>query len=240
MTGLAAPFEGIGGLCELLRIEVPNLDQLGAPIEGLSAVEATGIKVYPAEYSAQGPVSLALQLREHCRCEDIARVDIALHWGGWHEIGGGQGDRQDKWNPTTREAADHSLPYMVAVALADGDVSLRSYDDARLHDRKLRRLMQLITVSEDPELTREHAGELPSWPSTMQIVLNSGETLRAKIRDPKGHPRNPLSDAELAAKFFALSDGVIHRSQAQRLLDLVGSLHTARDVSLLTDQFRTI
>lgn len=240
LTGPPRPFEGVGGLCELLRIEAPDLERIGTPVEGLSAIEATGLKVFPAEYSAQGPVALALKLREKCRLDDIERIDVALHWGGWHEIGGGQGDRDDKWNPASREAADHSLAYLVAVALVDGTVSLESFAEARLGDPRLRKLMQRITVSEDPELTRRHAGALPSWPSTIEIVLKSGERLREQTQFPRGHPRNPLADDELAQKFFALSDGVIARDSAQRLVDTLWSLDSLPDIGVLTDQLRAI
>ena len=60
---------------------------------------------------------------------------------------------------------------MLAVALMDGDVVPGSFSDARRADPALRALMQRVSVHEDPELTREHAGELPNWPSTVEVVL---------------------------------------------------------------------
>jgi 2-methylcitrate dehydratase len=239
LTGPPRPFEGAGGLCELLHIDPPDLDRIGAPVEGLSAIEATGLKAFPAEYSAQGPIALAMKLREKCRLDDIEQIEVALHWSGYDEIGGGQGDHDEKWNPTTREAADHSLPCLVAVALLDGTVSVESFAEARLRDPRLQRLMQRITASADAELTRQHAGALPSWPSAVEIVLKNGERLREQTRFPKGHPRNPLDDEELAAKFFALSDAVITRAQAQQLVDTLWSLDSLPAIAALTDPLRT-
>jgi 2-methylcitrate dehydratase len=129
LTGPSKPFEGIAGLYDFLQIGPLNLEHLGLSSDGLSAVEATGFKAYPAEYSAQGPIDAVLALRPALELDAISAVEVRLHREGWQEIGGGQGDRREKWNPATRETADHSLPYLVARALADGEITRRSFTD---------------------------------------------------------------------------------------------------------------
>jgi 2-methylcitrate dehydratase len=238
LTGPGEPFEGIAGFCDLLGVPPFDLQDLGQPRDGLSAVEATGFKVYPAEYSAQGPLGIIAELRPGLDVGAIEAVNIALPWGGWHEIGGGQGDRDAKWNPTTRETADHSLPYLVAVALVDGAITPESFSDERIADPRLRLLMRRISVVEDPELTRTHAGELPRWPSTVEIVLANGERLRRRADLPKGHPLDPLTDAELEAKYLALAEGALPRARARALLDTLWDLERVPDINRLTDQFR--
>jgi 2-methylcitrate dehydratase len=240
LTAPPDPFEGIAGLYELLRVGPFNMEGVGLPRNGLGAIESTGLKFYPAEYSAQGPLGAVLELRKQFRLEEVEQVNISLPWGGWHEIGGGQGDREEKWNPTTRESADHSLPYLVAVALSDAEITPESFSDERIRDPALRPLMQKITVREDPELTREHAGELPRWPSVVEVVLRNGKRVTQPSCLPKGHPLNPLSDAELETKFWSMSDRALSRTQGKKLLNTLWSLESLQDINELTDQFRTI
>jgi len=240
LTGPPEPFNGIGGLCRLVGIEPLRIEGIGEPRDGLGALRSTGLKFFPAQYNAQGPISAILELRSKFRPDEVERIDVGLHWGGWYESGGGQGDREEKWNPSTRESADHSLPYALAVALLDGEVTPASFGDERRDDPALRALMQRISVSEQPELTREHAGELPNWPSTLEVMLKSGRRIARRVRWPKGHPRNPLSDDELEAKFRRLADRAVSSAQAQRLLDTLRSLAGLADIGELTEQFRTI
>lgn len=223
----------------MLKLEPLDLSGIGQPRNGLGAIESTGLKFFPADYNGQGPVASALALRDRLRPEQIERVNISLHWGGWHAIGGGAGDHDEKWAPATRETADHSLAYLVAVALLDGAITLQSFGEERLRDPAVRTLMQRIVVAEDPELTRAHAGELPGWPSVVEIILKNGKSLRQASAHPKGHPLDPLSDAELEEKFWAMSDRLLPRAQGQRLLDTLWSIERLTDITELTDQFRT-
>lgn len=238
MTGPAAPFEGSGGFYQLIGMEPLRLDDIGQPRNGLGAVASTGLKYFPTDYNAQGPLGCLLALRPRFRLDDLEAVRISLHWSGWHAIGGGADDRDAKWDPRTRETADHSMAYLAAVALADGVVTLDSFTEARIRDPALRPLMQRITVEEDPELSRRHAGELPRWPSAVEILLRDGQLLQASSETPKGHPLNPLTDVELEAKFWSMSDRALPRHRGQQFLDTLWSLETLPNIRELTDQFR--
>ncbi|AHE99956.1 MmgE/PrpD family protein [Thioalkalivibrio paradoxus] len=240
LTGPPEPFNGIAGLCELVGLPAFEVGGVGRAYNGLSAIEATGFKPYPSEYSSQGPIALLLDLRAQLTVDRVTAITIALHWGGWHEIGGGQGDHVEKWHPTTRESADHSLPYLAAVALIDGAVSLESFSEQRIGDPQIRALMQKIRVVEDPGLTRAHAGELPSWPSRVEIVLDDGRRLERSCARPKGHPLNPLMDQELESKFIELCEPRMAMSRIRQLLDTLWSLAALDDIRSLTHQLRTI
>lgn len=237
LTGPARPFEGLGGFCQMLDLAPLDLSTIGQARNGLSAIESTGLKFFPADYNAQGPLESVLSLREGIAPQDIEQVTVSLHWGGWHAIGGGAGDHDEKWNPVTRELADHSMAYLVAVALVDGELTVDSFAAARIADPALRPLMQKIVVREDPDLTREHAGELPRWPSRVELVLRDGRRLVRQSGPPKGHPLNPLDDGELEAKFWRMSDRAQPRAAAQRLLDTARSLDRLADIRELTSLF---
>lgn len=239
LTGPNKPFEGAAGLYDLIDIGEPlDLTDLGLMRNGLSAVESTCLKWYPSEYSSQGPIGTILQLRPEINIEEIESITVALHWAGWHEIGGGQGDKDEKWNPTTRESADHSLPYLIAVALVDGEITLDSFTDERISDPRLRPIMQKINVIESAEMTQEHAGELPKWPSVTDIALKNGKRIRRHSGLPKGHALNPLNDTELKEKFMNLSSRNLSKKQATNLFETIMQLEKLEDINELTEHFR--
>lgn len=238
LTGPNRPFEGFAGLYDFLDVGPFNLSDIGQARNGLSAVESTCFKWYPAEYSSQGPIGVILQLRQEFNIEEIERITIALHWAGWHEIGGGQGDREEKWNPTSRESADHSLPYLIAVALIDGDITLDSFSEERISDPRLRPIMQKINVVYSSKMKQEHSGELPMWPSVTEISLKGGKRIRKHSGIPKGHPLNPLDYAELKEKFMRLSRRVLSEENAHQFFDMIMSLEKFHDIDELTKNFR--
>ena len=240
LTGPAQPFEGIAGLCEMLATGPLDLATIGQPRDGRSAIEATCLKVYPVEYSAQGPVQAVLSLRQQFDVADVEAMVVSLHWSGWHEIGGGAGDGAAKWNPTTRPTADHSLAYALAVSLLDGDLTVDSFSEARRNDPRLRSLIHRVRVEEDPKLTRTHAGELPRWPSRVEITLRGGRCLICETPVPKGHPLRPLSDAEIETKFLRLAGRVLSARRAKRLLAILWSLEDLDDIGTLMAELRRL
>ena len=237
LTGPNKPFEGFAGLYDFLNMGPFDLSDLGQARNGLSAIESTGLKYYPAEYSSQGPIGTILQIRPKIKIEEIQSITVALHWAGWHEIGGGQGDKEQKWNPTTRESADHSLPYLLAVALVDGEITLDSFTAERISDPLLRPIMQKIKVIQSSEMTKEHKGELPKWPSITEVTLNNGNLIRQHSGIPRGHPLNPLTDAELKEKFMKLSCYIMSEKQALILFDIIIQLESLGDINELTAIF---
>jgi 2-methylcitrate dehydratase len=231
LTGPSRPFDGVAGLCDLINIGPLDLIDLGQMRNGLSAVESTGLKWYPTQYNAQGPIGTIIQLRKEIDLEEIENITIEIHWSGWYIIGGGQGDKDEKWNPRNRETADHSLPYLIAIALVDGEITLDSFTDERISDPQLRPIMQKINVIESAEMSREHAGELPKWPSITTIVLKNGKQIRK-------HSLNPLNDTELKEKFISLSCRSLSENQTINFIDTIMQLETLRDINELTELFR--
>ena len=136
----------------------------------------------------------------------------------------------EKWHPRTRETADHSFPYCVAVALLDGTVTLGSFDTKRLSDTVLHELMQKIRVVEQEEFVGWYPEGLPT---RVTVRTASGNEYVKQIDFPQGHPRNPMSDREVEEKFRNLAARRLDRSKAGNVIDLVWKLHTLKDVGLL-------
>jgi 2-methylcitrate dehydratase len=234
MTGPAEPFEGeMGYVAQLLggRLELDAL----APLERDDpprAILETSLKRWPVEYHAQSAVDAALRLRAELGediADRIASVRIDTFDASFQIIA----KDPEKWDPRTRETADHSLQYIVLAALLDGDVTLRTFDESRFREpRTLALLRDAVTVAEDADLS---AGYPAAIPNRITVRTRDGRELTREVRHPPGHARAPMSDDEVSAKFRANVDGRWKPELADRVETLVGSLGEAATVEALTE-----
>lgn len=232
MTGPPEPFEGVDGLWQ--QATGPFKLVLGG--DSPSALERTLIKHVPSELSSQVPVQIVLSLRDKVRIDEVATIHITTHHLGWHEIGGGQGDGAEKWDPQTRETADHSLPYIVAVALVDGSITPHSFALDRVRDPSLRPLIQKITVAEDPMLTaglrdRRELG------AHITVTHTDGGVVEGHGLHPLGSPDNPMSDDDIRAKAAPMIDDVLSPAGARELGERLWSVAEADLVGEIADLF---
>jgi 2-methylcitrate dehydratase len=228
MSGPTAAFEGRHGLWEQVTgpFEIGALGGRGTPF----AVERTNLKFVATEYHAQAPVALALALREKVSVEEIEAIDVRIYAMAHSEIA----SEPAKWDPKTRETADHSLPYMLAVALTDGRIGPASFEPERYRDPALRPLMSRIRVAEHGEFTRRFPGELVS---EIEVITRSGQRLTERAEFPKGHARNPMTDADVVTKFRDLSADVLGPAQAGAALDTLWRLEEAPRLGSVLDLF---
>jgi len=228
MTGPTAAFEGRHGLCEQVTgpFELGALGGAGRPF----AIERTNFKFFAAEYHAQAPLAVALALRNKVRVEEIETLDVQIYAMAHSEIG----SEPAKWDPQTRETADHSLPYMLAVALVDGRITPASFEPKRYLDPSLRPIMNRIRVAENPELTRRFPGELPSQ---IDVTTRSGLRFTERAEYPKGHARNPMTDGDVETKFRDLAESVLGRAQAAEALETLWRLDEVSRMGAVVDLF---
>ena len=139
----------------------------------------------------------------------------------------------EKWNPKTRETADHSLPYCVAVALWDGTVGLSQFDAAHLGNVRLKGLIRKVQVVEDSELTALYPEAVGNQ---VEIKTKTGRHVR-RVDHPKGHPKNPMSDGEVEGKFRALCEGKLPRRRIDLILKCLWNLERTRDLGELMSYF---
>ena len=241
MTGPSPIFEGEKGFMKLVSgtLDLPTMGAERGPQPAARDEEAhfkildTYIKHYPVEYHAQTAVEATLEIRERLLKAEgkqglsrITEVEIGSYDVAIEIIG----RDPEKWHPRTRETADHSFPYCVAVALLDGTVTLGSFDTKRLSDTVLHELMQKIRVVEQEEFVGWYPEGLPT---RVTVRTASGNEYVKQIDFPQGHPRNPMSDREVEEKFRDLAARRLDRSKAGNVIDLVWKLHTLKDVGLL-------
>jgi 2-methylcitrate dehydratase len=184
------------------------------------------LKNWPVFYTAQLPLQTALAIREKVAVEQISRITVESYK---RLLGRGSTD-PERWQPASRETADHSLPFCVAAALLDGEVTLRSFESRRFLDADVVELMSKIELREDPEFTRQYP---EVWNCRITVHLRSAESVFMHSAYPKGHPKNPMSDAEVEEKFISLAEPLLTRAQSQSFFDLAWRLEKTSDVGQL-------
>lgn len=225
MTGPAGAIEGSHGLREL--VGTFELGELARPGETFKLTQSN-IKFYLSEYHSQSPITAALQIAPAIRASDIEKITVHTYWFCWSEIG----SEPEKWHPTTRESADHSLPYILAAVLTDGAFSDAIFDDARIRDPALHALADRVVVVEDPDFTRRFSADIPC---RIEVRMRDGSTHAAAVDHPRGHYRNPMTDAEVEAKFRLLAGRTLPEARLGAVLDAAWSLRDAPGVTALLD-----
>jgi len=232
MTGPSPIFEGEKGFMKLVSGPL-DLPLFGGEKGGHFMILDTYIKHYPVEYHAQTAVASALVVREELikaegrqSLASITEVEIGSYDVAIEIIG----RDPEKWHPRTRETADHSFPYAVAVAMLDGTVTLQSFGPKRLNDPALQALMQKVRVVEQEEFK----GWYPqAMPTRVSVRTAMGKEYVKQVDFPLGHPRNPMSDREVEEKFRTLAAGKLDRAQAGKVIDLVWKLDRLKDIGSL-------
>jgi 2-methylcitrate dehydratase len=219
MTGPPQPFEGRGGLWARNGRREFNLptrpDQL--------AIQRQWFKRHPAGATMQAPLLLIPDMRKWTKPEEVAwmRVDMAAG-----EIG--ENADNPKWDPPNRETADHSMPYVMARAMIDGDLWLDSYTDAKLKDPVVHELMNKMTFAQT-------AGWRGSGTMRITIRKNNGEE---RFWDTFGGKRQPgqadfpyLPDEEVSDKFNRVcASQNVDIAQRDRARTMWWNLHQVNDI----------
>lgn len=210
MTGPDMPFEGRHGLWE--KATGPfQLSPFGGR-GGEFLTPTVRIKYWPVEGSAQAAVWAALDLRSALSMDEVEEVEILTDRAAWIEIG----SEAEKWDPQTRETADHSLPYIFARTLVDGTINLGSFEEPSYRDPSLRPLMARIQVRVDDRIDS-------NWPTTnilrVEAKSTHGTIRVSEIVNPPGHAKNPLGDGEISRKFRSLSGPVLGSDRVSQALD---------------------
>lgn len=196
---------------------------LPEPGEPRRAILSTYTKEYSAEYQAQAFIDLALRLRRRLPGADQVRSVRALTSHHTHNvIGNGSRDPQ-KYDPgASRETLDHSLPYIFAVALEDGEWHHeRSYTPDRARRASTVELWRKVTTEEVPSWTaRYDKGE--AFGGAVIVELADGSVLEEEIAVADAHPKGarPFAAPQYEAKFRSLSADALDEKEQSRFLGL--------------------
>jgi 2-methylcitrate dehydratase len=190
------------------------------------------MKAFPTEALTHTPISAVLDLvREHdLKPEQVETVHIRSLARAADILAD-----PSKYDPQSKETADHSLPYVIAVALVDRQVTPLQFTQEKIMDATVRAQLKKVEVVADPEIEKV-------FPDLQRVVVTirttDGRSLERRLDYPKGDPRNPLTDREIEDKFNALAERTFSASARRRVVDAVWNLEKLDSVSRLMDMLK--
>jgi len=218
---------------------------LPVPGEEKLAILESYTKEHSAEYQSQALIDLAFKMRKKIsNYEDIERIVIHTSHHTHYVIGTGAGDPQKMDPKASRETLDHSIMYIFAVALQDGQWHhVKSYAPERAGREDTVRLWHKIETQEDPEWTKRYHEPDPNeraFGGRVEIFLKNGEKLVDELARANAHPAGakPFKRPDYIRKFKILTDEIIAPKESERFLALVQRLPElkAEDLMGLTVQ----
>ncbi|MGI8482107.1 MAG: MmgE/PrpD family protein, partial [Chthoniobacterales bacterium] len=235
MTGPAPIFEGQMGFEKQLNVSLGDVGRLfdtkAEAISGegpASMILKTSIKYWPAEYHSQSAIEAALHLRN--QIDDLSQIKtmvIESHDASVDIIG----SEPEKWRPQSRETADHSLPYITAVALIDGEVTDKQFAPERFTEAGIVAFLQGVKVERNDELSAMYAEAVAN---IVHVNLKDGRTLTKRVDYPLGNAKNRLRDSEVEAKFLNLAAPPLGgREACDSVLEFVWKLDQMKGVAKL-------
>jgi 2-methylcitrate dehydratase len=225
MTGPTSIFEGQSGFFRAVSgpFQLDNLGRQGNPFRVLDVL----VKRYPCGMVAQTAIDAAITLRTKISgIDEIAKIKVGTFTPAKRAMAEGP----EKWHPSTRESADHSLPYVVAVSLMYGNVEKKHFNDKYLHDPALNSLLQKIEVEESEECNRLFPESAANF---IEIITKGGKRHTQMVRYHRGHSRNFVSDEEIEEKFYSLTRGLIPSSRSEEIMSLIWNFENVENISHL-------
>ncbi|WP_252274449.1 MmgE/PrpD family protein [Pseudomonas subflava] len=227
MTGPAPVFEGDMGFFRQVTGEFAlDVERFGNRDNGDFAILRSLTKTFPTNGELHTAVWAAIDLRP--QIADLGNIE-AIHIET-SEFNHRVLADAEKWRPRTRETADHSLPYNVARALLDGDISLDSYSRESITDPRAIALMDKTTVSDSSALTQLFPRHLAN---RVSVSLDSGETITSEMISGPGSLETPMTDADFERKFRRMATPHLEGDAQDRVLELVACLERQTDYAAL-------
>jgi 2-methylcitrate dehydratase len=217
ITGPSEVFEGNKGFKEAIA----GPFTIDWPQEDLEIVLRTSVKKYNAEFHSQSALEGLLELREKegIRPGEVERIEVEIFDVAYHIIGGGEEGKKDQIH--TKEEADHSLPYMLAVALLDGEVTPRQYLPERIRRADVQELLRKISIRPAVDLSERFPQELPC---RIQVMFKHRRNASIEKHDFTGFYSHPLTWEQAQQKFTRLAEPFSTIELRERIIDAVEHL----------------
>jgi 2-methylcitrate dehydratase len=188
-----------------------------------------GMKSFPIEALSHAPLTAMMKtVKEHkLKAEDVKEIKVEVIARAADILGD-----PHKYRPDSKETADHSLPYCMAVGLVDGMVTPLQFKEERVLDKSLIPIMDKVKVVANDEFE----ALFPKFqPSRVTITTNDGKQYSTRVDVPKGDPRDPMTEDEIAVKFNALGGDVIGKDQCKKLQKIIMNIDSAKTVDELLE-----
>lgn len=220
--GPGEAFEGKNGLWRATG----EFEWQFAPPGSPHKITRTHLKRFPVCHHGQSAAWAAIQASGKVEKSEITEIEVAT----FRQAVVAMGSDPSRWAPATREAADHSLPFVVATGLLHGGITLHSYADERLADEGVAALMRKTRVLEDAGLSAQY----PEASACRLVIRTKSQVpLVVDVKNAKGHANDPMDDAEVVTKFMELFSEYGDAQHAGAILDVLWKLEQSPDIRQL-------
>jgi 2-methylcitrate dehydratase len=196
-------------------------------------IERCGMKAFPTEALTHAPISAVLKIviDNDLKPDEVEKVHIRSLARAADILAD-----PSKYDPRSKETADHSLPYVIAAAVAERQVTPVQFTMDKIMDPTIRDQLHKVEVVADPEIEAVFP-ELQRVGVTIRTT--DGREFHEQLDYPKGDPRNPLTDREVEEKFDALAAPVLSEGARARLKEVVWNLEMLGSVTELMEMCRS-
>ncbi|MEJ2053213.1 MAG: MmgE/PrpD family protein [Calditrichaceae bacterium] len=228
--GPAHVIDGKEGIVDVFNHNEFKLNILTDGLGDTFRINRCSMKAFPTEALTHTPISAVIKLmRENkIKKEDIAEVKIGTVARAADIL-----SDPSKYDPRTRETADHSLPYCIAACIVDGTVTPASFSQKKIMDKEIRSYLPKIKVYAKPEFEK-------TFPVLKQaeaeIKTKNGMTHKLTLDYPLGDYREPMDEAALLKKFDAMVLPFTGQTKRNSIVEIVMSLENPQDVGKLMNQ----
>jgi len=174
-----------------------------------------GMKAFPTEALTHTHISAVLEVmkRNKINYEDIQEIKITTIARAVDIL-----FDPNKYNPTSRETADHSLPFCIAAAVIDGKITTETFTEEKLQNSDIRNIITKIKGEASDDFEKLFPEKQPSRAT---IILKDGRTYSHYLEYPKGDPRNPMTEEELELKFNSLSKNFLTETKQKEIKNII-------------------
>ena len=186
-----------------------------------------GMKAFPTEALTHTPISAVLDLvKEHdLHPEQVAKIHVRSLARAADILAD-----PSKYDPHSKETADHSLPYVIAAALVDRQVTPLQFTPEKIMSPEIRAQLRKVEVVADPQIEKV-------FPALQRVIVTirrtDGQEFTRQLDFPKGDPRNSLSDKEVEEKFAALAGSLLPQAVQKKVIKAVWTLEKLDSVTKL-------
>jgi 2-methylcitrate dehydratase len=219
LTGPVELFEGKAGWTKAVA-GVVDYDGLTAPF-GDFRILRSRLKPFAAVGPAQAPVQAAVDVHTSGKIKpaEIEKITVKVPALLLESPNASEARRF----PQNKEAADHSIYYCVVIALLEGNCTEAQFEPAKLTLPVVRELLAKVSIVADEELTKLRS---QGSGGEVEVTLRGGEAVRSRYTIPPGHPRNPLTEAQIGLKFDGLTEHYYSKARRDAIKGAVQKLDT--------------
>ncbi|MFM2129241.1 MAG: hypothetical protein RL477_787, partial [Pseudomonadota bacterium] len=233
--GLTGPLEifeherGLGAMFDMSRDADGRA--LARPLAEAPALMMAAIKAYPCLATGQtvAAAGIALAAKVKGRLGEIRAITVTQ--ADAPIIVRQQAD-PGRLDPRSREAADHSFPFLAAVGLIDGRLTPRTFDDERWHAPQVRALMARMRFAVDADLAARAPG---GYPARMAIDMADGSRFDTEVLAAPGMAPGGVPEAAIIAKFDAVTDGILAPARRDEIKAMVLALERQATIGPLME-----